>query len=306
MGWLIFLFFLLAVAVAPWIAERLRKPMNGAAREGAPGQFYELSGGTTHIQRLGQENVRGSTIVLVHGLTTPSFVWDALVPGLVEMGYRVVSYDLFGRGYSDRPRGKQDRAFFQKQLNEVLEAAEVPENFTLVGYSMGGAIATAYAHVNPDRVDRLVLIATAGLDHVQNSLATFISDTPVIGDWLMVTLGSVVCRSALLGSGPNDEMKKRQAQEINYRGFLPAVLSSQRNMLKEDQTADHQALEELRVPTLAIWGAQDDVIPISSVGRLAKANRAAHQEQIEDADHRIGYTHPDEILAAIRPFMEMH
>lgn len=301
MGWLILLLVLVLIALAPFLAERRRKPMDGTARAEAPGQFYELTDGTTHIQKRG--NTRGPVIVLVHGLTTPEYVWDELVPGLTELGFQIISYDLFGRGYSDRPKGAQDRTFFLRQLNDVLDAMDVPENFTLMGYSMGGSIATAYAQTHPERVDRLILLASAGLDHSPNKMAAFLRDTPLIGDWLMIVVGSIVCRSGLLGSGPATDMTRRQAKEIKYRGFLPAVLSSQRHMLREDLTRAHVALENARVPTLAIWGEDDDVIPITSVGRLSKANRAAHQEQIAQADHRVGYTHPDEITKAMSRFM---
>ncbi len=302
MGWLILLIIVIGVAAAPFVAEWRRKPMDGSARSEAPGQFYELSNGVTHIHQQGS-NARGPVLVLVHGLTTPRYVWDALIPGLDKMGFQIVSYDLFGRGYSDRPKDAQDRTFFLKQLDEVLQAADVPETFSLMGFSMGGAIATAYASAHPERVDRLILIASAGLDHVQNKTALFLRDTPILGDWLMTVVGSVICRSGLLGSGPETEMTRRQAREIEYRGFLPAVLSSQRHLLREDQTKDHAALEDARVPTLAIWGEEDDVIPITSVGRLAQANRAAHQEQIAGADHRVAYTHPDEVNAVIGEFM---
>lgn len=83
--------------------------------------------------------MRGPVAVCVHGLTTPSFVWHGLARGLATFGYRVLIYDLYGRGYSDRAPGHQDQAYFLQQLNDLLEDQQIKGDITLLGYSMGGA-----------------------------------------------------------------------------------------------------------------------------------------------------------------------
>lgn len=300
---LIWYALLIACAVGIVIAPRLiaarRRPVED--RKGAPGEIVELSQGKTHIHLQG--NRRGPMAVLVHGLTTPEFVWDQLVPGLTELGFRIVSYDLYGRGYSDRPDGKQDRAFFLQQLEDVLAEADAPDSITLIGFSMGGAIATAFASSHPDRVERLILLAPAGLLHNQSRLALFLRDVPFVGDWLMEVGGSSVCRSGILGPLDTSEISRRQREEVDYRGFLRAVLSSQRNMLRENQTDDHNRLENERVPVLAIWGEEDTVIPIKALGLMTQANRSTRHAQISGAGHSLPYTHPTEIISSIRDFL---
>ena len=110
---------LAAVIASPLIIEATRKKMNDAARGDAPGQFAKLSGGVTHYQWRGPEG--GPVAICIHGLTTPSFVYDGIAEGLSQIGFRVLTYDLYGRGYSDRPKGTQDIAFFRKQLSELLD-----------------------------------------------------------------------------------------------------------------------------------------------------------------------------------------
>ena len=105
-----FIVILLGVIAVPVVIEVTRKRMNDSARKTATGQFATLSQGVTHFEWFGPQ--RGAIIVCVHGLTTPSFVWRGLTRGLAIMGYRVLTYDLFGRGYSDKAKGAQSSDFF--------------------------------------------------------------------------------------------------------------------------------------------------------------------------------------------------
>jgi len=154
MTWLIFILLLIVVIGLPWILEKRRKPMSQALRKNAPGNFAELSQGVTHYQWIGP--VRGPVAVLIHGLSTPSAVWQDVAQGLADAGYRVLAYDLYGRGFSDAPSGKQDAEFFVTQLDEILADQGLAEDLTLVGYSMGGAIATAFAATEPHRMKRVI------------------------------------------------------------------------------------------------------------------------------------------------------
>ncbi len=79
-------------------------------------ESVKLSDGTTYYELGGPES--GDVVVLVHGLTTPFFVWDPTFEMLIQKGFRVLRYDLFGRGYSDRPKAKYDDDFYDKQLIE--------------------------------------------------------------------------------------------------------------------------------------------------------------------------------------------
>lgn len=303
---LIWFAFLLSALAALYVgAERLRRPVDKARRKAAPGGFADLPSGRTHYQWHGPHD--GQVCVCIHGLTTPSFVWEALVQPLVRMGFRVLTYDLYGRGFSDRVAGLQDRAFFLTQLEELLTHEELDRELMLIGYSMGGAIATAFASAHPERVDRLVLLASAGLGHISGGLASFVTRTPILGDWLMTVLGGWHMRMELLARTGETEtaaaITGRQVEESRNRGFLPAVLSSQRNMLAEDQTEDHRALANTFVLVLAIWGDADRVIPPAASDRLGQANPRARQLVLAHAGHGLPYTHAREITAELQSFM---
>lgn len=299
---LLVLVILICLAALPYYLETRRKPMNAQARRAAPGQFVELSQGVTHA--LWHGPTRGPVAVCIHGLTTPSFVWDGLVDDLGAMGYRVLCYDLFGRGYSDRPEGEQDAAFFLRQLEDLLEAEEIDEEITLIGHSAGGAIATAYAAKHSGRVRHLVLLAPGGLSTSRDALTRFVIRTPYLGDWLMRLVfpgrlqRSIEVERALPGSGP--AIADRQQQELNYRGFVPAVLATLRGLLAQPQEAEHRAVHRAGVPVLAIWGREDRVVSLSAMGKLTEWSRMARQEVIDGAGHGLPYTHTQQVATVLR------
>jgi len=304
MIWALAVLAVLAVGVvtAPWLAEWLRRPMDNRARALAPGQFAELSQGLTHFQWHGPS--RGPVIVCVHGLTTPGFVWLPVAAGLTMLGYRVLTYDLYGRGYSDRPGGRQDAGFFVRQLDDLLVFADAGSNLTLVGYSMGGAIAADYAVAHPERVIRLVLLASSGLGQAPSRLLDFARAVPLLGDVVLVCFGGWVAQSwARVPTPPIPTLPELHEQligESRLRGYFPAVLSSMRHYLAEPKAAAHAALAASGLPVLAIWGEQDAVIPLTALGQLSQINRKVRQVTIPGAGHSLPLTHAREVIAAIQ------
>jgi pimeloyl-ACP methyl ester carboxylesterase len=293
------------VIAAPFLREAMKPAMTDQLRRDAPGDFVTLSRGITHYRWLGA--TRGPVAVCVHGLTTPSFVWQGIAAGLGTLGYRVLVYDLYGRGYSDRPDGPQDSAFFITQLEELLEDQGITGDFTLLGYSMGGAIATAFAALHPERLRALVLIAPAGLGHDLGRLAERVARGGPLAQWLMLAGFPRSFRKGCeaerhLPSSVPGIVDLQQAQ-LRYRGFVPAVSRSIAGMVSEDLTEEHADIAETRLPVLAIWGREDTVIPLRSMARLAEVNRSARQEVIEGAGHGLTYTHSDAVLAALRDLM---
>lgn len=305
MGFVWFLIIVLAVVAAlPFWLERQRAPMGKAARKAAPGSFATLSQGVTHYRWHGP--ARGPVLVAIHGLIAPSAVWDIVAAGFGGMGYRVLTYDLYGRGYSDAPDGPQDEAFFLQQLEDLLEDQGLTEDLTMVGYSMGGAIATAFTHASAHRVKRLILMATAGVEMNESKFARFCRETPILGDWLHGLLGTTRMRQSIatdFAQSDIDTLKATVSDQLRQRGFLKAVLSSRRGMLDTKQKAAHQAIGRLDIPTIAIWAEQDKVIPLSALGTLTQWNRNVRQETIPDAGHGLPHTHTSALIEKLRELL---
>ncbi len=307
-GLLIVVFVVLAIGLAiaaPFLIEHYRPKMSDGRRGSAPGQFAELSQGVTHFHLRGPSD--GPLIVCVHGLTTPSFVWEPLAKGLVRLGFRVLVYDLYGRGYSDRPEGLHDKAFFNTQLNDLLSRIEIEDPFHLIGYSMGGAIATGFAAAHPAKVRRLVLLASAGAKLRQTPLLKIIRERGLLGKWLMLAAYPAQLRRGIRAEREamtaSPEITQGQEDQLAFQGFVPAVLSSLRGIMSRPMEGEHMALRQAELPIIAIWGAEDDVIPASTMGNFASWNRGIIHEVLEDAGHGLPYTHTDQVLAHITEFL---
>lgn len=293
---------LLAVVLLPFIAEVRRRPVDDEMRARAPGHFAELPRGLTYYRWTGP--VGGPVAVCVHGLTTPSFVFDAIAEELARNGWRVLVYDLYGRGLSDRPEGRQVRGFFIRQLQDLLDHEGVRRDFTLVGYSMGGAIATCYAAIDPARLNRLVLIAPAGMGGFPSGLYRWMRDLPALGDWLIRAVFPRQFRAAARALhrdlGASREVAEAQARQVDLRGFVPAVMSSLRGILGETLETEHRRIAQKGLPVLAVWASRDQSIPLECMGTLTRWNRDARHVQVELAGHWLPITHPDDVVAAIQ------
>ncbi|MGA9436103.1 MAG: alpha/beta hydrolase [Roseobacter sp.] len=303
MMWVLIL--LAIVAAAPFLREALRAPMDAKARATAPGQFARLPQGVTHYQWYGPEN--GPVVVCVHGLTTPSFVWNSIAPALAGEGYRVLTYDLYGRGYSDRPKGHQDPAFFAAQLDALLSDQNVEGDFALIGYSMGGAIGASYTAIGSRPVKQLVLLAPGGMQPVGSPALQRMVQMPVVGRWLMMARYPTMLRRGLRAEADQPssipDINALQHAELGFRGFVPAVHESLLGMLTESFQTYHEKINQQRTPVLSIWGAQDDVIPLSAKDTLTQWNPDAMQHIIPNAGHGLTYSHTVQVLDHILRFL---
>ena len=306
MTWLLTLLAtLLTVAAMPVLMEARRKPMDDHRRAGAPGGFASLGKGLTHYDWHGPRSDR--VLVLIHGVSTPSWVFGGLIRGLLMLRFRVLSYDLYGRGYSDPVAGPQDLALFTGQLGELLEELGIFQPVTLMGYSLGGAVATAFAAAEPDRVERLILLASAGVHYRPAPLMRFALARGRLGAWVWGLLGGfeLARRARRAAQGPTalPDLAARMAQELRTRGFLAAVLSAERHALSEDLRETHRELAAMYIPTLAIWGERDPIIPLAAMGQFAQWNRQARQEVVPGAGHGLVHSNPKEVIAAIHAFL---
>jgi len=302
MHWVLVL--IAALAALPFLAERGRRPMSKARQESAPGAIAQLPQGATHYRWSGTEGA--PVVVCVHGLSTPSFVFAATERSLVALGYRVLSYDLYGRGYSDRVAGAQDLAFFLAQLEALLADQAVEGPITLLGFSMGGQIATGFA-ARDDRVERLILVAPSGLADTAGLAPGWLWTAPVVGDWMTQVFGGLMLRRELVEhqsvATVIPDFEDRQAAETRMRGYLPAILSSRRHLLDRPDVEDHRKVARRQQPVLAIWGNVDPVIPRRAMSGLARLNPDARHVEIKDAGHTLLQTHPSEVAAALKDFL---
>lgn len=303
MSWL--LLILAALIAWPYLADLFRTSREEARKSVTTGQNVTLSRGVTHFDWHGPDT--GPVAVCVHGLTTPSFVWGPIVEGLTQIGFRVLTYDLYGRGASDSPRGLQDADFFTDQLEELLDTQDIGDDLTLLGYSMGGAIVTAFAAKAPKRTRQVILLAPAGLGHDLGPIASLVANHKWLGSWLMMAWYGRSYRQALeeergIQSAIPD-IVDRQMSELDHRGFRSSVLQSLRGILDDTMEDVHTALARSGPPVVAIWGRDDEIIPIAGKETLSEWNPSAKHGVVEGAGHALAYTHHAQVLELLDDLM---
>ena len=112
-------------------------------------QEVKLSNGITTFKDIGDKS--NKVIVLVHGATFGSLAYEEYINVFVENEYRVITYDQYGRGYSDRVHSDVSIELMEKQLKELIEHCEV-DDVILYGVSFGAAVAAKYAANNTENI----------------------------------------------------------------------------------------------------------------------------------------------------------
>lgn len=281
-----------------------REPLalDETTRAALPGEFVALSGGVTHYEAAGPDD--GRPAVLIHGFSTPMFLWDDTLPALAGAGCRAVRYDLLGRGFSDRPPGRYDLDRFDRQLLDLADALGL-ERVSLLGLSMGGLIAVTFADRHPDRVDRLALIGPAGFG-ARPTLAVLLLWLPVIGEIVMALAGDRVVLDGLAHDFHDASClpayQEKYRAQLPYRGFKRALLSTLRSLPVGGADVYRRVGQQGR-DILLIWGQEDRTIPLAISEQVRAALPGAVFHAIPGAGHMPHYEQPDVVNPILVEFL---
>ncbi len=264
-----------------------------------------LSAGEVYYELSGPE--QGPQVVLVHGLATPSFIWDSTVPALVAAGFRVLRFDLYGRGRTSKPRIRYDLQLFLGQLRELLAALQISRPIRLVGLSMGGAIATAFTAEGSHEIASLSLISPAGLSQ-KIPLKLRLVQLPRFGDALFRLIG----KSALVGGLRRNFHKparyagfrQKFLRQTADRGFLPAILSTLRHTNLFDLGDAYRTVGAQQMPVQLIWGVEDQIVPFANSERMQALIPRLELFPVPEAGHIAHYECPDIVNPRLVRFLE--
>ena len=293
--WLSYLLITIAVAglLSYVIAPYFLKPFDEQTLKQAPGDHIKLSQGQLHYRWDGPS--QGPVIVLVHGLSTPHFVFEQNTKALVGAGFRVLRFDHFGRGWSERPSARYDADFYDSELLELLDKLGLKEPVGLVGLSMGGLISAEFAARHPERISKLFLLAPAGLD---TSSSADVLRIPVIGDWIWRLFGRSILLKTYLAREPElpaNELAGDVSVQMQYRGYLDALLSTIRNLSLSNNDSTFQRLNKAGVPIKVVFGELDAVVLPSSAQSLRSLAPKADITMLPDARHNLAFARHQEV-----------
>ena len=146
---LLFLFIFIAIPACLYFALDRENIDINEFRLNSGYQEVKLSDGITSYKDIGEKN--NKVIVLVHGATFGSLAYEEYVNVFLENNYRVITYDQYGRGYSDRVLSNVSIELMERQLKELIEHCEV-EDVILYGVSFGAAVVAKYASNNKENI----------------------------------------------------------------------------------------------------------------------------------------------------------
>jgi pimeloyl-ACP methyl ester carboxylesterase len=282
----ILIFFVILPGLFYLLSSHEKNSITPAIRTKTKGKFVTLSEGVTHYQILGPDN--GQTVILIHGMTIPDWTWDFQVPALVEAGFRVVTYDHFGRGYSDRPHKEYNRELYLRQLCELLDKLGINSNLYLVGSSMGGAIAINFAAHYPQRVQKIVLFSPLINGGSQR---TELFRPKFIGEFMMRVVGIPYfinrCASYYEGTEHGAHYEQLFREQINYRGFEYSFLNLFRTDALGDYREAYTTLGKTNKPVLLFCGSDDPEISEQMMAELKRLIPHTQVHVLEGAGHGI-------------------
>ena len=281
------------------------KELNDETRRSVGGVFLHLPNGITHYELGGNES--GEAVVLIHGFSVPYFIYDPTFEFLTQSGFSVLRYDLFGRGFSDRPSADYNLDFFIEQLKNLLDVLRFTRPVNLIGLSMGGLIASAFTVRYPKRVNKLVLIDPAGAKSIALTPILKAAKMPFLAEAVLGLVGSDVLVQNIAKDLFDPKLVEYfQAQykvQMQYKGFKRAILSTIRNGLLDSFIHIYQALGKMDKDILLFWGRNDQTVPFEHSQILCAAIPKLEFQIIEDCGHIPHYEKPDVVNLILLKFL---
>ena len=259
-------------------------------------------------------------IVLLHGNPTWSFLYRKFVPPLVEAGYRAIAPDYIGWGRSDKPA---DFSFYRlenriKYFTKFMDLLNL-KDITLVMQDWGGPIGLGYAVEHPGLIKRLVIMSTWAFDFPEE----FGQELPPLfkmcrEPWLgeAMLLGFNVFVEGFLPGAIIRKEKITPEFVRAYRAPFPDYNSRIPTMAIQDVPLerDHpsrptmlgiqEKLNRLKVPTLLVWGEDDDLLDVKRLPEFWKMIYPhAELRLVPRAGHFLQEDAPEEVVAIIKEFL---
>ncbi len=286
-------------AVAAGAAILLRRPKAPLP----PGVLRVIDGEIVHYVDEGE----GPAIVFLHGFGGSTYSWRHLAAALSQR-HRVVCLDFPGFGYSEHnarlPLGHEDHA---KRVVRLMDLLGIPRA-VIVGHSMGGGIAQRLAAKHPERVERLVLVASvhAGTKEPWERARRRLWGMGIAGPLMERSRRAVrrIVRPALIqmASEPEwvtDEVVEEYAAPLARPGTARALVALA-HAAHEEAPAD---LGCIKAPVLVISGAKDIVVAPAVGHEIASAIPGAHHVVLEGAGHLMPDEEPERLQELLEAFL---
>lgn len=246
--------------------------------------FMDFQGYQTYIVERGS----GSAIVLIHGLGADINRFQSNIDALAQT-HRVIAIDLVGFGRSDKPDISYRIQLFTDQIKAVLDDRDIGKT-TLVGNSMGGLVSLQFAKQNPERVNKLVLVAPAfvfGLPDGVSAEKLAQAAAPSTQDEMTQYLDRIYHKAV------SEEIIQAELRYKQSIGDTKTIQKVAESLAANLDVFTLESIATITTPTLLIHGVSDGVVPITLSQKLAELmpdarlvefSKSGHWPQLEQAD----------------------
>jgi pimeloyl-ACP methyl ester carboxylesterase len=258
------------------------------------GDFVKLSAGYTYYE---YENTTADTlVVMVHGFSVPSYIWDSTYHAALARGYGALRYDTYGRGYSDNPDAVYDVALFSSQLKELLDALNIKQKINLLGLSYGGRTISAFAFQYPERIQNLIYVDPSGFETIagETNYPVMVSEAELREFKQSDSYGNMSKGQLedFYDSTPFTGWDKKYETMMKFKGFAHALISTRKN--SPSLEIEQKQIAISGIPVYCFWGEHDTVVKLDAVRanlteRLPKAKlfiipQAGHLPHMEQTE----------------------
>ena len=239
---------------------------SGAMRgEPKDATYTTLEGARIRFLDVGQ----GPPVVLLHGFASAIENWTPVTPELSKH-HRVLALDLKGFGWSDRPEGDYSPAAQARLVKALMDERGIGRA-AIVAHSWGSSVAMAFALQYPERVSRLVLY-DAWVYEAQLPTTFFAARAKGLGELLFgMFYGERPDERMALAFFDPEKLSEQLVEDVEAAldrpGTRAAALEAVRGM---NFAAVEGRYREVKVPTLLLWGREDQVTPLSVGERLVR------------------------------------
>jgi pimeloyl-ACP methyl ester carboxylesterase len=254
----------------------------------------DVSGYRLHYLEAGT----GTPVVLLHGLGADVRTWRQAIPRLATHAH-VFALDQLGFGRSEKPQIAYRVQTLVDSLQSFLDAVHVSKA-TVVGNSLGGWVAAAFATAHPERLVRLVLVDAAGYGEPGQ----------IIQDYLGQFDPAMVARAEqFLGSMTVEDRRTLEAAVASYFARTSSrpdgyAMASLIESIVRGEDALGSSVQKIRAPTLVVWGRNDRVVPLRVGDALASDIPDARKVVLDGCGHRPQAECPAAFNEAVEQFLK--
>lgn len=266
-------------------------------------QFTEIDGMQVHYRDEGT----GFPIVLIHGTGSSLHTWDAWTKELTKTN-RIIRMDLPAFGLTG-PNATADYSIksYTNFLYQFLQKIKV-DQFHLAGNSLGGNIAWNYAAENPEKVVKLILIDASGLPTNKPQPAIFkMAKTPILSSLFLYVTPKFFIKKNMIEvyadeTKITDELITRYHKMALRTGNRQAFIDRAKIDFKPTTKQNQEKLKSIQTPTLLIWGAKDNWIPLDNGKRMESILPNSKLVVLGNSGHVPMEENPEESLMVLKVF----